>query len=133
MHGTLLLVRINGLAIMSGAEHTGLLHWLLNQVANLLRATVRATDLVARTGADEFSTWLAGMDHMTAAERAESLCRAPLSPPEVPVLPAGFNPNLTVGIASRPADSHQDVRDLLARARDAASRAEAGRGWLVAP
>jgi diguanylate cyclase (GGDEF)-like protein len=133
LHGTLLLTRINGLETLSGSGAPETLHWLLNQVANLVRATVRATDLIARTGVDEFSVWLAGMDHLTAAERAEALCRARLTLPEIPDIPVGFRPTLSIGIAARPAASHEDVRDLLARARGAAARTRLDGGWLVAP
>ena len=47
---------------------------VLVRTANVLRNTVRPTDLVARLGGDEFALWMNGADHMTAAERAEHLC-----------------------------------------------------------
>ena len=46
---------------------------VLCRTAELLRATVRPTDLVARLGGDEFAIWMNGADHLTAAERAEAL------------------------------------------------------------
>jgi diguanylate cyclase (GGDEF)-like protein len=46
---------------------------VLCRAAELLRATVRPTDLVARLGGDEFAIWMNGADHLTAAERAETL------------------------------------------------------------
>ncbi len=47
---------------------------VLVRTADVLRGTVRPSDLVARLGGDEFALWLNGADHMTAAERAEHLC-----------------------------------------------------------
>ncbi len=46
---------------------------VLEHAAELLRRTVRPTDLVARLGGDQFALWLNGADHLTAAERAERL------------------------------------------------------------
>ena len=48
---------------------------VLLRTANMLRDTLRPSDLVARLGGDEFALWMDGADHMTAAERADSLCR----------------------------------------------------------
>jgi diguanylate cyclase (GGDEF)-like protein len=47
---------------------------VLVRTANILRKTVRPSDLVARLGGDELALWMNGAAHMTAAERAEHLC-----------------------------------------------------------
>ena len=72
--GTLLLAEVDNLENVSlllgpdGADR------VLRRAAVLLQSTVRPTDLVGRTGDAEFAVWLDGTDHITAAERAESLC-----------------------------------------------------------
>jgi diguanylate cyclase (GGDEF)-like protein len=70
-------------------------------IAALLRSTVRPADLVARLGGDEFALWLDEADHLTAAERAESLRVE--GPNLLSHLTDGFSPALTmsIGIATR--------------------------------
>ena len=67
----------------------------------LLRKTVRPSDLVARLGGDEFALWLNGADHMTAAERAERLCVE--VPRELRTIAGteGPTPTVSIGIATR--------------------------------
>ena len=77
---------------------------------------VRPFDLIARFGGDEFAVWLSGTDHMTAAERADHLCRT--APDELQaMLPEAF-PKLgvSVGIATRRAGSQEPIEALLKRA-----------------
>ena len=87
---------------------------VLVQLADLL--LVRPGDLIGRLGGDEFAVWLSGADHLTAAERADSLCKA--APIELQaLLPEAF-PNLgvSIGIATRRAGSHEPIADLTRRA-----------------
>ncbi len=49
---------------------------VLVRMASQLRAMIRPGDVVARIGADTFAIWQTGMDHLTAAERAEIVVRA---------------------------------------------------------
>jgi diguanylate cyclase (GGDEF)-like protein len=89
---------------------------VLVQLADLLRRLVRPGDLIGRLGGDEFAVWLSGADHLTAAERADSLCKA--APIELQaLLPEAF-PNLgvSIGIATRRAGSHEPIADLTRRA-----------------
>ncbi len=47
----------------------------LIHIAKMLRDLLRPSDLIARLGGDEFAVWMSGADHLTAAERADHLCR----------------------------------------------------------
>lgn len=78
--GTLLLVDIDDLRRVNLTLGRARGDRVLVQMAGQLRASVRPSDIVARVGADEFAIWQDGMDHLTAAERAEALCSRRLSP-----------------------------------------------------
>jgi diguanylate cyclase (GGDEF)-like protein len=105
---------------------------VLQMVAETLRLEVRAHDLVARFGGDEFVLWLDGVGPEVAAERAEHLCR------QVAVrlgarLPAPA-PTLSAGVTLRAPRQEIAIEELLARA-DAALYAakQAGRArWRMA-
>jgi diguanylate cyclase (GGDEF)-like protein len=88
----------------------------LRQVARLLRDTVRPTDLVARLGGDEFAVWLNGADHLTTAERAERLRVE--APRVLDAVTGGKGPRLgmSIGIATRPAGSAEEINSLMRRA-----------------
>jgi diguanylate cyclase (GGDEF)-like protein len=89
---------------------------VLIHLANMLRRQVRPFDLITRLGGDEFAVWLNGADHMTAAERADYLCKT--APGELQaLLPEPF-PKLgvSIGIATRPAGSTESIEDLTRRA-----------------
>jgi len=102
-------------------------------VAGLLRKLVRPGDLIARFGGDEFAVWLTGADHMTAAERADDLCKT--APAELQAsLPEPFpDLGLSVGIATRRAGSHESIEDLTRRADMAMYEVKRGgrRHWRV--
>lgn len=124
--GTLSLIDIDDLSHLNDTlgRETG--DRVLVRLAGRLRSIVRPTDLVARVGADEFALWQDGMDHMTAAERADALCARPLfgKKPDV---------KLSIGIATRSSGCEEDVRTLLRRAHMAARdvKAEGGGSWRV--
>jgi diguanylate cyclase (GGDEF)-like protein len=106
---------------------------VLQCVANMLRNTLRPTDLVARLGGDEFALWMDGADHMTAAERAERLC---VEVPRELLAIVGTEdptPTVSVGIASRPIGSNEPVDALMRRADRAMYEVKrTGRGrWRV--
>ncbi|MGH7160359.1 MAG: diguanylate cyclase [Acetobacteraceae bacterium] len=103
-------------------------------MAALLREIVRPTDLIARLGGDEFALWLDGADHMSAAERAEQI-RAAVPERLAPISSGrGIRLTVSIGIATRDADSSDGVQELMRRA-DAAMYAvkRGGRDhWRVA-
>ncbi len=98
-------------------------------VADLLRDTVRPSDLVARLGGDEFAIWLDGADDLTAAERAEHLTiTAPRMLRELAGdrdIPLG----MSIGIATRWPTMREGLDETLQWADQAMYQAKrAGRG-----
>lgn len=131
--GTLMLVELGDLGPVERVYGVPTRDQILILVGTLIRAMVRPADIVGRLGDTSFSVWLDGVDHMTAAERAEILCVRRIALAEAPNRPAIVVPPLSVGIASRAPDSDEDAREVLLRARDAAGfvqRTEGG-GWHV--
>jgi diguanylate cyclase (GGDEF)-like protein len=127
--GTLLLIDIDDLRRVNQALGRAEGDRIMVRMANELRAMVRPSDLVARVGADEFAVWQDGMDHLTAAERADSLCSRRMFQD----LADGNGVTFSIGIASRTPGSAEDVRTLLRRAHMAARevKAKGGGGWRV--
>jgi diguanylate cyclase (GGDEF)-like protein/PAS domain S-box-containing protein len=106
----------------------------LQAAAQVLRMTVRPTDLVARFGGDEFALWLDGADELAAAERAEHLRTA--GPQALAHFsPAGVPPiTFSIGVAGRWPGRGEDADMLLQRADRAMYAVKrGGRGhWRVA-
>lgn len=127
--GTLSLVDIDDLRRVNLTAGRAQGDRVLVRMANQLRAVVRPGDLVARVGADEFAVWQNGMDHLTAAERADALCKRLMFQD----LPDGQAVTFSIGIASRFPGSGEDVRAVLRRAYMAARevKAKGGGGWRV--
>jgi diguanylate cyclase (GGDEF)-like protein len=127
--GTLMLVDIDDLRGINLALGRACGDRVLLRMAGQLRAMVRPADLVARVGADEFAVWQDGMDHLTAAERADSLCNGHLFED----LADGRGISFSIGIASRDVYSAEDIRVLLRRAHMAARevKTKGGGGWRV--
>ncbi len=132
--GTLMLVDIDGLKRLNDALGRRAGDEVLLQLVARIRAMVRPTDLLARMGGDEFALWLNGMDHLTAAERAEILRSEPLTPPAQ--TPPGWRQALTlsIGIATRRAGSGETIQSLLNRAQLAIRQVkrDGGAHWSVA-
>jgi diguanylate cyclase (GGDEF)-like protein len=131
--GTLMFVDVDGLK----AVNDGLGHAMGDQVlmalAGMLRKLVRPSDLVARLGGDEFAVWLSGADRMTAAERADHLCKN--APAEMQaLLPATVTAlGVSVGIAMRRSGSRESIEALTRRADLAMYEVKrtGGRHWRV--
>lgn len=127
--GTLFLVDIDDLHRINLVQGRAQGDRVLVRMASQLRAMVRPGDLVARVGADEFAIWQDGMDHLTAAERAEALCNRRMFLD----LPDGHGVTFSIGIASRLSGSTDDIRTVLRRAHMAARdvKTKGGGGWRV--
>jgi diguanylate cyclase (GGDEF)-like protein len=127
--GTLSLINVDEMRRLNATLGRGIGDAVLVRISNQLRAMVRPGDILARVGGDEIAIWQNGMDHLTAAERADSLCSAALFED----LPAGANVSFSIGIASRQLGSAEDVRALLRRAHMAVREAKShgGRAWRV--
>jgi diguanylate cyclase (GGDEF)-like protein len=89
---------------------------VLITTADLLRRVVRPTDLVARLGGDEFAVWMNGVDHMTAAERADVL--RDVLPREIADLlgPDAPRVGMSIGIACRRGGGHESLDSVIRRA-----------------
>jgi diguanylate cyclase (GGDEF)-like protein/PAS domain S-box-containing protein len=114
--GTLMFVDIDSFKAVNDRLGHAMGDQLLVRLANILRNLVRPFDVVTRLGGDEFAVWLSGADHLTAAERADYLCKA--APGQLQeMLPEAF-PRLgvSVGIATRRAGSQESIEDLTKRA-----------------
>lgn len=107
----------------------------LRAAAQMLRASVRLTDLVARLGGDEFALWLDGADERIATNRAARLLSdAPLALSHVSL--DRDNPiSFSIGIAVRQSGSNEDLSHTMMRADTAMYATKRGgkAGWSLAP
>ncbi len=69
--GTLSLINVDEMRRLNATLGRGIGDAVLVRISNQLRAMVRPGDIVARVGGDEIAVWQNGMDHLTAAERAD--------------------------------------------------------------
>ncbi len=131
--GTLMFVDLDAFTAVNDRLGHAAGDEILLLAAESLRKLVRPGDLIARSGGDEFAIWLNGADHLTAAERADYLCKA--APAELQAsLPEPF-PELgvSVSIATRRAGSQESIEDLIQRADLAMYQVKRGgrRHWRV--
>jgi diguanylate cyclase (GGDEF)-like protein len=127
--GTLFLVDVDDLSRLNGSLGRNAGDSVIVRLGNQLRAMIRPGDILARVGGDKFAIWQNGMDHLTAAERADALCSTRLFND----LPPGHSVTFSVGIASRQLGGAEDVRGLIRRAYMAARevKSEGGGNWRV--
>nr|WP_294552529.1 GGDEF domain-containing protein [uncultured Rhodopila sp.] len=127
--GTLCLIDIDDMRRLNLAAGREYGDRVLVRMASQLRAMIRPGDVVARIGADTFAVWQTGVDQLTAAERAETLCSLGLFQD----VPDGYAVTFSIGIASRGAGGGEDVRSLLRRAQMAVREIKSigGGGWRV--
>jgi diguanylate cyclase (GGDEF)-like protein/PAS domain S-box-containing protein len=127
--GTVLYVDLDGFKQLNDLRGHDVGDEALCLVADLLRDTVRPSDLVARLGGDEFAIWMDGADDLTAAERAEHLTIA--APRAMRELTGGHDIRLgmSIGIATRWPNVRETLDETLQRADQAMYQAKrAGRG-----
>ena len=127
--GTILFVDLDGFKQLNDQCGHDVGDEALCLVADLLRDTVRPSDLVARLGGDEFALWLDGADDLTAAERAEHLTIT--APRMLRELTGGHDIRLgmSIGIATRWPTMREGLDEILQRADQAMYQAKrAGRG-----
>lgn len=114
--GTLMYVDLDAFKAVNDRLGHAMGDKVLVHLADMLRRMVRPSDLIARLGGDEFAVWLSGADRMTAAERADQLCKA--ARVELPALlpDEALGLGVSVGIAMRGAGSRESIEDLTRRA-----------------
>jgi diguanylate cyclase (GGDEF)-like protein/PAS domain S-box-containing protein len=131
--GTLMFVDLDSFKAVNDRLGHGAGDGVLVRVADLLCKLVRPSDLIARLGGDEFAVWLDCADHMTAAERADHLCKT--APIELQASLSEPFPDLgvSIGIATRQAGSAESIADLTRRADMAMYEVKRGgrRHWRV--
>jgi diguanylate cyclase (GGDEF)-like protein len=128
--GTLMLVSVDGFSRLNALLGRKSANEVLRQTAGFLIRATRATDVIARTGGNEFAIWFNGIDHFTAAERAEQVTvDAPRALP-IAAQEQGTPPiSVSVSIAMRRPSSTETVSDLMRRAKHAMHEArKAGPG-----
>ena len=134
--GTLMLVSVDGFSDLHAHFGCTSANEVLRQTAGMLIRVTRATDVIASMGGGEFAIWFNGVDHFTAAERAEQITadapRALAAAVQEKGRPAI---SLTVSIAMRSHGSTETVSDWIRRAVHAINDArKAGPGrWRTAP
>lgn len=127
--GTVLYVDLDGFKQLNDQRGHDVGDEALCLVADLLRDTVRPSDLVARLGGDEFAMWMDGADDLTAAERAEHLTIT--APRMLRELAGGHDIPLgmSIGIATRWPNAREGMEEILQRGDQAMYQAKrAGRG-----
>jgi diguanylate cyclase (GGDEF)-like protein len=132
--GTLMCADLDRFTALNATLGPALGDTVLASVAALLTSTLRPEDLIGRLEGDSFGLWMSGADHMTAAERAETLRTA--VPELVAVLAGPDAPpvSISIGIASHNQGTGETVGMLMRRAGRAMDAVkQGGRGhWRVA-
>ena len=117
--GTLMFIDLDAFKAINDQFGHAMGDEALVHFAGLLKQLVRPSDSIARLGGDEFAIWLSSADHMTAAERADFLCKN--IPGQMQALMPGMpaSVGLSIGIATRAVGSRETIEDLIKRADEA--------------
>lgn len=123
----LLFLDLDGFKVVNdqGGHETG--DRVLREVAHRLKKSLRAGDLVARIGGDEFAMLLLGCTDFASASKIAAVLRAQLRLP-YPMADDALHLDASIGVACFPQDG-SDLESLLARADKAmyeAKRLHAG-------
>ena len=126
--GTVLFIDLDGFKQLNDRCGHDVGDEALCLVAELLRDTVRPSDLVARPGGDEFAVWMDGADDLTAAERAEQLTIN--APRMLRELAGGHDIRLgmSIGIATRWPTVRETLDETVQRADQAMYQAKRAGG-----
>jgi diguanylate cyclase (GGDEF)-like protein len=114
--GSLLLVSIDGFSQLvprlgrKGSDE------VVRQAAWLLGRLTRPIDIVARIDDDGFAIWLNGVDHLSAAERAEQIRLEAPGVLSAASREQGLPLSLSIGIAARRPGSTESINSLMRRA-----------------
>ena len=95
---------------------------VLQQIASVIRSTVRSTDLVARYGGDEFILCLFSVDLQQALTVASKLCLQVRDLGEQ-ILPEEIEVGISLGLSCSP-EHHQDLKQLMGFADEAMYQAK---------
>jgi diguanylate cyclase (GGDEF)-like protein/PAS domain S-box-containing protein len=114
--GTLMFVDLDAFKSVNDRLGHAMGDQVLVHLADILRRLVRPFDLITRLGGDEFAVWLSGADHMTAAERADHLCKNASEELQGRLSEAFPKLGVSVGIATRRVGSLESIEDLTKRA-----------------
>lgn len=123
MPGTLLYLDVDGLKALND-EHgheAGDRH--LQDLADIIRASIRTDDVFARMGGDEFAVFLTGQDVDSAHAVAARLLTACAARPDAPI-------RLSIGMAPAPNTDAAPLDPLLRRADDAMYEAKRSGGGI---
>ncbi len=111
--GAVMYVDVDGLKALNDRYGHGAGDAALNHVATLLRRGVRAGDLVARIGGDEFALLVESVDEAVAIAKADAVVAAIA---HAPLEWEGAAVAVTISIGVTMIEARDGVEDLLARA-----------------
>ena len=117
--GTLMFIDVDAFKAVNDRLGHAMGDAVLTCLADMLRRLVRPSDLIARLGGDEFAVWLSGADHMTAAERADLLCKTASAAFAAVMQQESPGLGVSIGIATRRIGSIEPIQELSRRADSA--------------
>lgn len=121
--GTLLYLDVDGLKTLNDEQghEAGDRH--LQDLADIIRRSIRADDVFARMGGDEFAVFLTGQDVEAAHSIAARLLASCAARPDSPI-------RLSIGVAPTPDTERPELEPMLRRADDAMYEAKRSGGGV---